>query len=385
MSESTDTESIEDYKTDFYEKNSNIIYKEKNINYNKQIDLINYKKTNNLEFTGSEFNLTIMTLFKSLNQLVNFTHDITNNLIENIEFLKDITDIKEIYKDIDETVKLFRNREDNCKQELKSIYEHIDFVLSQVKNDLETVPVKNYDSLYTEVCCAYKDCCKNCRAGSTRNDDHTKYTYCNDCYICNHIRACKKKEDMKEAEQLWLSKNRKSKTSTKINKINNITVNTTINTTINNVSITQINYINTTDRFFEIILTDNNIEMYKKIFIQSMCGVNSSIFFPNDIVGISATFNPVAATYAIKYIDDKPILQGIIRYGECNSNTSITENKLMSLNKTTNASKKVNITVRKLNLWEGEKNKYDIDDIKSVYEEIKKYDMKGSELNEFLK
>lgn len=381
------TESVKDYKTEFYEKNS-ITYRDKNINYNEQINLINYKKSNNLEFTCSEFNIIIITLFKALNQLVNFTHDITDNLIENVESLKELKDIKEVFKEVDETVKLFKNIEDNCKQELVFIYEHINFVLNQVKNDMDTFPVKNHVPLYTDICCEYKEYCNDCRVGTTRKDDYTKYTYCNDCYICNHIRNCKKKEDMKEAEQLWLSKNRKDKISINVNvtndsnNINNITVNNTI---INNVSITQINYVHTSDRFFEVILTNNNIEMYKKLFVQSMCGVNGTIFFPNDIAGTSTTFNPVAATYAIKYIDDKPILQGIIRYGECKGNTSITENKLMSLNKTTNPSKKVNITVRRLNLWEGEKNKHDIDDIKSVYEEIKKHNMSGCELNDFIK
>jgi hypothetical protein len=370
-----------DYKQEFYEKESSLIYKEENVNYEKYIDLINYKKSKNLDFTIPELNIIVIILFKSLKQLNNFKNDISNNLIENLQMLnKEHKDVNVIIREQKLLIKNYNNQNENCTIELNSLYEYIDYIFTKLdNNDLEKYEIKDYISLYTDICCIYKEYCQDCREGSTRNDDNTKYNFCDECHVCVMLRDCRRKEKSKEAKDLWMEKNSKSKKKTKTQ--NHIVINNNISITNNSIIN---NYIITTDRFFEITISDNTVEQLKNIFIWRMCGVKGKDIFPGEKYSLSKTFNVVAASYCIKYIEEKPILHGLIRYSSCNNDTTVTENKLQKLIKSDNPVKKATIHARKLKLWEEDKHKYEIDDIKNVYNQIKEYNHYGSDIKNFL-
>lgn len=371
----------DDYKLEFYNKESNIIYKEENIKYEKYIDLIDYKRNKNLDFTTPELNIIVIILFKSLKQLNNFKNDITNNLIENIQILnKECKDINIINNEHKLLIKNYTNQNDNYTKELNTLYKYIDFILSKIDHDdLEKYEIKNYNTLYTEVCCSYKEYCEDCREGSTRNDENTIYNFCIECDVCNTLRECKRNEKRKKAKNLWLDKN--SVKSKEKNKKSNITINNNISITTNSIIN---NYVITTDRFFEITISDNNLETLKHIFIWKMCGANAKDIFPNEKHSVAKTFNVAAASYCIQYIEDKPILKGLIRYSTCDNLTTMTENKLQRIIKSNDPVKRASIQARKLNLWEDNKHKYEIDDIKNVYNQLKEYNCYGSDIKNFL-
>jgi hypothetical protein len=384
MSHDSSEVSIDDYKTDFYNKESNITYKENIIRYEEYINLIDYKREKNLEFTVPELNIIIIVLIKSLQHLNNFKDDITDNLIENVEMVNnEYKDVKIIKDNQQIAISNYKNQNDNCKQELKKLYEYIDYIFKKLdNNELKKYEVKNYESLYTEVCCIYKEFCDDCRAGSTRNDDHSKYTFCHECHVCDTLRLCKKKSKENKAKLLWKEKNESKIVKESSKKSKNITINNNI--LINNSIIN--NYIITNDRYFEITISGNkNIDQLKSIFISNMCGVNGKTIFPNEKShSLSKTFNVIGATYCLKYIDDIPILHGMIRYTGCNSETTITENKLQRIIKSDNPNKKANIQVRRLKLWENDKYKHDIQDITDVYNKIKEHEYYGSDIKLFL-
>lgn len=243
-----------------------------------------------------------------------------------------------------------------------------------------------YQPLYT---CYHKDYCEEC---NNYNEENITSYNCNECAVCIELRNADKKEKISKAKNIYMNNKypKEYKYDTPDEKlsiktiVNNNIINNTMN--INNIIVKDltINFIMTHDRYYEIMITQpdglKDISQLKYVFIYLMCGIRGKDIFPDEKYSTAKTFNVDSALYSIKYSDDIPYLHGLIRYKTCNSSTTVTVNKLKNINKAVSPLKKTIIEVKSINLWQDEKHKYDVNDIKKVINNINESSSYGSTL-----
>jgi hypothetical protein len=408
MSDSFTETSEEDYKDQFYKNHSSLIYKQVDENHDHFYNQINNKILSNIPLSETDNKHLVTILFKTLVKLINFKEDLTNNLVSNITNIlteyNSPKDVSIILTEGKSALREYVSSSENHSEEFKNICYNIDYILKlyQTQSKEETFLCKYNQSIYNPIFCNYKDYCKDCNKGSIRSDENEKYEYCRNCDTCNTFRDYDKKAKILEAKNLYI-KDKYPKDNLKTTRalvtndktpvntiVNNNIINNTMN--INNIIVKGdviMNFVITQDRYYQVMITQpdglKDISQLKYVFICLMCGIKGKDLFPDEKHSTAKTFNVNSATYSINYKDDIPYLHGLIRYKTCNGSTTVTINKLKNINKAVNSLKKTIIDVRSINLWENEKHKYDVNDIKQVIDEINQTQSYGSTLEDFLK
>lgn len=291
------------------------------------------------------------------------------------------------------------------KYEIYSDKSSINDIIKINQND-EIVTVTTDSKIMMFNACKYNSC-EHCHSENIKSMEQ-QFIYCNDCVYCKHIKKLQDDEIKSKAEEFFcqnmstFKNNHVKKSLLYINKDNIInkaivTENNIITITNNiakadiiiNGNVTVNNFIITQDKYYEVFISQpdglKNIEQIKHVFIYLMCGANGKLIFPGENCSNSITFNIDSALYSIKYKDDTPYLHGLIRYKPCDKSTTISANKLKNINRATNPLKKTNIIVNTVDFLNGEKYKYNKDDIKNIVNNVITEKYYGSTLDDFIR
>lgn len=333
----------------------------------------------------------------SLNDIKNVVSELTDIYVHDrqypvtLKISKDLELIQEIYK-----YNLYSD-----KSSINDIIKISDNDINKnIKND-DNIPIDSTSIIFNA--CKYNSC-EHCHSKNIKSMEQ-QFILCNNCVYCKHIKKLKDDEIKSKAEEFFCQnistlKNqiiKKSWSTDKDIKNESVIMNNVINIT-NNIEKTEIiingnirinNFIITQDKYFEVYISQpdglKDIEQIKHVFIYLMCGANGKIIFPEENCSNSKTFTIDSAIYSIKYKEDYPYLHGFIRYKPCDKSTTITANKLKNINRATNPVKKTNIIVNTLEFLNGEKYKYNKDDIKNIVNNVMTNKYYGSTVDDFIK
>ncbi len=217
------------------------------------------------------------------------------------------------------------------------------------------------------ISCQFHEYCPDCRKGTT--DTSLVNTYCHTCKMCQDLRKTREKYIATKTLGLYLN-------TLKVQDKKLVLLNDKIT---NNVDDNVKNYIETKDKYFEVFITNKNIEDLKHlkyVFIYILCRKKAVELFPGeDDYNYATTFPVSCAAYCI---ENNKTLHGLLRYTNDN-NSWVNYKKLLNL---TN-NKQVNITLNKINFYNNVKHCIDKNKITEIYNAIEKEEHFGSTLDDF--
>lgn len=111
------------------------------------------------------------------------------------------------------------------------------------------------------------------------------------------------------------------------------------------------------------------------------CGKTGKELFPNEPTHSAALTYPVGtAIYTIKYINEKPILYGLLRYKHIIKQPALSLNKIKKIGQYLDIRKSPIINASIPNLYENKKHCYCVTDITNIINHIKSTTYYGSDI-----